>query len=435
MSDADDSGGRPSDNTGGDTRADQGPSSHKTARPTDEVGGALVGEIDLEQDPDGEPRLTRLSFAVMDAETLAPIFFSGLFLATIAALFYVLSAFLADAVVSFILLGLFGRPYRYLLGRVGNNRWLASAIMTVGVVVLLLLPLFGFLYAVVLEATIAFESIAHLFQDGGEGLIEQTLTWVEQYGFGVTRASVTEYIKSLAVQINEAVVSFGGALFGNVLSFTVHAATVVVMVFYLFADGERLRDFLFRLSPLPDHEDALLVETFQKVSRGVVVGNGLGSAIQGALGGLAMWGAGLPAPLLWGAVMTVFAFLPLIGIMIVIVPATLVLFFRGEVTEGVVFFAFCFVMASFVENIVKTKLMGSAMRMHDLLVFLSIVGGLSAFGVLGFVYGPLIAMLFITLHGLYETHYLPHIARSLGGRALSRSAIPAPAPSRPYSSR
>jgi predicted PurR-regulated permease PerM len=118
--------------------------------------------------------------------------------------------------------------------------------------------------------------------------------------------------------------------------------------------------------------------------------------------------------------MTVFAFLPLVGITIVILPAFAVLLVRGDASTALIFLTFCLVMGTFVDNVVKTKLMGSAMRMHDLLVFLSIIGGLGAFGVIGFIYGPLIAMLFITLHGLYESHYLPQIAHTFRGRRALR---------------
>ncbi len=358
----------------------------------------------------------RVSITPVDAETLAPLFFTVLFLSVIFALAYVLSTFLADTVISFILLGLFQKPYRFILRRVSTNRFVASGMVTSLIVVVLLLPISGFLYALTLEASSAFERVSFLFQDGGEGLLKQTTAWVQKTGIPLTPETIRENLGKLALGANATVVAFGGTLFGNVLSFTIHASTVVVMTFYLFADGDRLRIFFFRLSPLPDDEDALLVETFQKVSRGVIVGNGLGSAIQGFLGGIAMWVVGLQSPLLWGAIMTVFAFLPLIGITIVVIPATLVLLLQGRVGEAIGFLSFCLVMATFVDNVVKTRLMGSAMRMHDLLVFLSIIGGLAAFGVIGFLYGPLIAMLFITLHGLYESHYLPQLAQALSRR-------------------
>lgn len=363
---------------------------------------------------------SRLSLTVLSAEGLAPIFFTALFLSIILALGYVLSSFLADAVISFILIGLFRRPYEHILSR-AKNRWVASGITTTLIAVVLLAPLFGFLYALTIEAAVAFDQLAYLFDYGGSGLIERTLELAERSGIRVKRAFVTDYVGQFAAGLNSMVVSIGSAVFGNVLAFTIHAAIEIVMIFYLFADGQDLRAFLFRLSPLPDSEDALLVDTFQKVARGVIVGNGLGSAIQGFFGGLAMWAAGLPSPLLWGAVMTVFAFLPLVGITIVVIPAFAVLLFRGDASTALLFLAFCLTMGAIVENIVKTKLMGSTMRMHDLLVFLSIIGGLGAFGVIGFIYGPLIAMLFITLHGLYESHYLPHIANKFGRTSVSRA--------------
>lgn len=383
----------------------------------------MTGEQDEEESPrstagsEGEDGTSpsRFSVTVLDAESLAPLFFTFLFLSVILALGYVLMSFVPDAVISFILLGLFRRPYEQILARV-KNRWVASGITTFIVVIVLLLPLFGFFYTLTIEAAVAFEQLRFLFEEGGEGFVESTLELAERNGLKITPQLAADYLGKLVTGLNSMVVAMGSTVFGNVLAFTVHAAIEVVMIFYLFADGHRLRAFLFRLSPLPDHEDALLVETFQKVSRGVVVGNGLGSAIQGLLGGLAMWWAGLPSPLLWGAVMTIFAFLPLVGITIVVIPATVVLFIRGNSTVALTFLVFCLVMGTVVDNVVKTKLMGSAMRMHDLLVFLSIIGGLGAFGVIGFVYGPLIAMLFMTLHGLYESHYLPHIARTFSGR-------------------
>lgn len=394
-------------------------------RPEKESQGADErGSCPPPRDSAPAPSSQPVSFAV-DADALAPLFFTGLFVSTILALLYVLSSFVADAVVSFIILGLCQQPYRFVRAKVGHNRWVASALVTCAIVVLILLPTGGFLYALVKETQTAFASGAHFFDHGGQDFVAELIAWADGHGVTVTSGAITEYLQHLATGMNSMVVVLGGALFGNVLSLTVHAATVIVMIFYLFADGPRLRDFLFKLSPLPDDEDAQLVETFQKVSRGVVVGNGFGSAIQGVLGGLAMWMVDLPSPLLWGAVMTVFAFLPLIGVTIVVVPAAAFLAVQGRVSEAFGFFVFCVVMALFVDNVVKTKMMGSAMRLHDLLVFLSIVGGLAAFGVIGFVYGPLIAMLFMTLHGLYEQRYLPRIAHSFGSSSLrppSRSA-------------
>jgi predicted PurR-regulated permease PerM len=380
---------------------------------------AEIPDIELPGDGAEDDDLTQgapLSFNPMDADSLAPLFFTVLFLSVIVGITYVLSIFIADAVISFILLGLFGKLHRFILRHVSSNRFVASGLVTSVIIVVILLPLSGFLYSLALEANSAFQRLSAQFQDGGQGVLELAVAWGRGNGVELTTERIRESIGALALGANETVMSYGSTLFGSILNLGLHSAIILVMTFYLFADGDRLRRFLFRLSPLPDDEDAMLIATFQKVSHGVIVGNGLGSAIQGLLGGIAMWAAGLHSPLLWGVVMTVFAFLPLIGITIVVIPAALFLVVQGRIGEALAFFGFCFVMSLFVENVVKTKLMGSAMMMHDLLVFLSIIGGLAAFGVIGFLYGPLIAMLFITLHGLYESHYLPRLARSLARR-------------------
>jgi len=131
---------------------------------------------------------------------------------------------------------------------------------------------------------------------------------------------------------------------------------------------------------------------------------------------------GIHSAVLWGVVMTIFAFLPLVGITVVTLPAALLLYFDGRGGEAFLFFAFCTAQGLIIENVVKTRLMGSAMRMHDLLVFLSILGGISAFGVIGLIYGPLLAMFFITLSDLYFRHYRPHLALRLA-RSPSRLSV------------
>ena len=148
----------------------------------------------------------------------------------------------------------------------------------------------------------------------------------------------------------------------------------------------------------------------------VVVGNGAGSVLQGALCGIGMWSVGLPSPLLWAAVMSLFAFLPLVGISVVTIPASIYLYFSGQVPQAVGFFVFSTFVSLTVENVVKTKLMGKTMRMHAILLFLGILVGLGTFGFSGLIYGPLVAMTYLTLSGLYFSRYRSAVARRLAGR-------------------
>lgn len=379
-----------------------------------------IGRFDGEGDggaqtrPSIEPQ--RLSVAVFDPDALSPLFFSILFLGTLAGCVYVLSGFIADVVLAFIIVGLFGGLYERTRRRLGGRAVLASALITVLVALIVIGPILGFGYTIVMDAADTYSSVSMLLVDGGADPLDRLIERLAALGVPISRDAVLGFILDMSGSIQQTVVAWGTAILGNALSITVHLATVLVMVFYVLIDGHRLRAFLFDLSPLPDDEDALIVETFMKVSRGVVVGNGLGSAIQGLLGGVAMAAAGFASPVLWGSVMAFFAFLPLVGISLVAIPASLYLAFLGHTGTALAFFAFCTLMGVFVENVVKTRLMGSAMRMHDLLVFLSILGGIASFGLMGLVFGPLIAMLFMTLSELYQKRYRPRLAAHLARR-------------------
>lgn len=207
-----------------------------------------------------------------------------------------------------------------------------------------------------------------------------------------------------------------GSLVNRTLGLAFHFVIVLVCVFYLLVDADRLRQFAFRLSPLPDDEDALLADKFGEVARGILVGNGIGSVLQGLFGGIAMSFVGLPSPAFWGAVMSLLAFLPIIGISVVTVPASIYLLLIDRPLAAIGFFAFCTAQGLFIENVVKTRLIGKRTRMHDLLVLLSILGGISMFGLIGLLYGPLLVAAFLTLSELYFRVYHARLAETFRRR-------------------
>jgi len=355
---------------------------------------------------------------MLDPDALAPLFFAGLFAATWVGIAVVLSSFLTDFVLAFILVGLSYRPYERLRTQLKGRTLLAALLSTLVIAFGIVGPVGAVIYSIGLDATKAMSRLPGLLAGGGEKIIQDALVRLREFGVFLPKDLVIEWLSNTVGSLRQIFVSWGGAILSNAVSGAVHLLIILVMVFYLLMDGQKLKLFLFDLSPLPDDEDAALVDTFKKVSRGVVVGNGLGSLVQGVLGGLAMAVAGLPSPVLWGGVMTFFAFLPLVGISVVVIPASIHLYLLGKQGPALAFFLFCTAQGFVVENVVKTKMMGSAMRMHDLLVFLSILGGLAAFGVVGLIYGPLIVMMFMTLSEMYQRRYRPRLVAQLGMRRL-----------------
>ena len=137
----------------------------------------------------------------------------------------------------------------------------------------------------------------------------------------------------------------------------------------------------------------------------ILIGNGAGGLIQGLAGGVVFSIFGLPSPFLWGVIMGLLAFLPIIGIGMVFIPAAIYLFLKGRIAAGIFFIVFYAVLSGGVEYLFKPKLVGQRVKMHTLLVFLAIIGGLRLFGILGIIYGPLVITAFLTLTDIYRSSY------------------------------
>jgi predicted PurR-regulated permease PerM len=186
-----------------------------------------------------------------------------------------------------------------------------------------------------------------------------------------------------------------------------------------------LRTFIYRLSPLKHDEDQIFINKLGEVGRAILVGSGTSSLLQGLFAGIAWVAVGLPSPVLWGILMAVAAFLPLVGIAAVVLPATIYLWIEGRPLAAVLFMVFCMGQSFFFEYGLKPRLMGSSMRMNNLLVFLSLLGGIMGFGMPGLIYGPLIMTLFLTLVQLYQTRYQQtHRAAALGDPASGSDKMP-----------
>ena len=191
----------------------------------------------------------------------------------------------------------------------------------------------------------------------------------------------------------------------NILKFFVYFFFMLLIIYYLLMDGDKLISFIVDLSPLPKDQDEKLIQKFKDMAGAVLIGNGLGGLIQGIAGGTVFYLFGLKSSFLWGVIMGFLAFLPIIGIGVVFIPAAIYLFFKGRIAAGIFFIVFYLILSVSVDNLLKPKLVGRRVKMHTLLVFFSIIGGLNLFGILGIIYGPLITTAFITLTDIYNASY------------------------------
>jgi predicted PurR-regulated permease PerM len=190
----------------------------------------------------------------------------------------------------------------------------------------------------------------------------------------------------------------------NTLAFLVNFFLMLLVVYFLLLDGERLVAYISDLSPLPNDQERMLIVKFKEMAGVILIVNGLVAIIQGGLGGILFWVFGFQSAFLLGVVMGILAFIPIIGIGSLLVPMSTYLFLKGNVGLSIFFLVF-YVIAAGAEYVLKPHFVGQQVEMHPLLVFFAIIGGLKLFGILGIIYGPLVVTAFLTLAEIYRASY------------------------------
>lgn len=188
-------------------------------------------------------------------------------------------------------------------------------------------------------------------------------------------------------------------------NFLLKLALMLYVAFFLIRDGRRLVELLVRMIPMGDDRERLLFQKFAEVARATVKGNLLVAMAQGALGGLIFWILDLPAPVLWGVVMTVLSLIPAIGAGLVWLPAAIYLYATGAWIPASVLVGWGVLVIGLADNVLRPILVGRDTKLPDWMVLLSTLGGLTLFGVNGFVVGPLIAVLFIAFWQIFEREF------------------------------
>ena len=170
---------------------------------------------------------------------------------------------------------------------------------------------------------------------------------------------------------------------------------MLYLLCFLLRDGDELTRRIRSAVPLrADHQRAL-AENFTLVIRATVKGTLVVAVVQGALGGLLFWLLGIRGALLWAVVMAVFSLLPAFGTAIVWVPVAIYFLVTGAVGQGLLVIGYGVLVIGLVDNVLRPVLVGKDTKMPDYVVLVATLGGLSVFGVNGFVIGPIIAALFL----------------------------------------
>jgi predicted PurR-regulated permease PerM len=338
------------------------------------------------------------------ADKFARYFLLFIVLAAAVLFFIMIKAFLVPVILAAVFAGLFFPFNSWLLKKTRGRRALSAFICCAALSLGLLLPAYVVANMVAREAVRLYQSAQ------SNGLLE-----------GDIRAKLQGHplIQKLhldKVQLQptlEHLAKRGSELLANAINVASRETFELIStlfitfftMFYFFRDGPLLLAKLKYFSPLADDYEEELIRRFLSVSRATIKGTLLVSLIKGALGGLTFWAFGIKGPVLWGVVMVFLSVLPIVGPWLVMYPAALILLLGGQVWQAIALFVIATFVISLIDNLLEPIVIGHDSGMHELVVFFSMLGGIGLFGVMGFIVGPVIAALFLTLLEIYGKEF------------------------------
>ncbi len=212
-------------------------------------------------------------------------------------------------------------------------------------------------------------------------------------------------------QVSSFIMSRGRAFFSGAAQLVTSFFIMLGTMFFLFRDGASLLEQIKSWTPLSNTYEELIISKFREVVQATILGSLITALAQGTAGGLVFWILGLPNSVLWGSLMAIFSLVPLVGTAIIWLPWALYLLASGSVWKALILTLAAVLFVGMIDNLLRPVLIEGRAKMHTLLVFLSIMGGIGYFGIVGMILGPIIVALGLTFVELYRLEFKQELAK------------------------
>jgi predicted PurR-regulated permease PerM len=332
------------------------------------------------------------------------------------AFYWVVEFFLMTIVLAALFTGVSYPGYRRLVKLFGGREKLAAAVTLVLLVAVVMVPLLGVLGAVAAEAARVNETIVPAIQKiiNEPSAFDQWLQHLPFYD------RIEPYREDLLQRAGQLIAGIGVFVFNAVSAttmatvlFVLHFVVMLYTMFFFFLDGPQLVRSMLAYLPLAETDKDHLLKQFVSVTRATLKGTVLIGLIQGVMMGLLFWILGIQGAIFWGTVMTVLSIIPGIGGALIWFPAAIILIATGEVWRGIILILISALVVGSVDNLLRPILVGRDTKMHELMIFFSTLGGLLVFGAMGFILGPIIAGLFMSVWDIFRGMFRKELAESV----------------------
>lgn len=282
---------------------------------------------------------------------------------------------------------------------------LSAAILSIGTVMLVFVPLLLIALVMVRQASDLLQSS---FSDNGWIAGFQTLIQplISLFPENIQAYFLAYDFQELGATVGKWALQNIGSIFSSATNLLLNTFLFFIALYYLIVDREKLQDEVLVLSPLRDTLDKKMFKRVVATVRSVVFGVLILSFIQGSIAAIGLSIFGVPGALIWGAATALAALVPFVGVALVLAPAVLFLFFTGSTTAAIGLLIWSVVLVGLADNFLGPYLIKGTTNMHAFLVLLAVLGGIQLFGFIGIIIGPTILAAFLALIELYKSGIL-----------------------------
>ncbi len=315
--------------------------------------------------------------------------------------------FLKPLFLAALLAGLFHPLYCWITRLLGGRQSFGAAVTLLVLFVLGLGPISAFLGIVLQQAlTMSDQAIPWLSQHLGTASSFNVHDWLVQRfpplaKYVPSQEELLQHLGTAAKTTGAFLVTTASRMTATTAALLLNLFVMFYAMFFFFKDGHKILERIFYYLPLSDDDETRMLARFTSITRATVKGTLVIGVIQGALAGLAFWVAGIDGAALWATIMTILSIIPGIGAPLVWVPAVIILFVNGRYLTATLLAVWCAAVVGTVDNFLRPVLVGRDAKMPDLLILIGTLGGLFLFGPIGFIVGPIVCGLFLSVWDIY----------------------------------
>jgi predicted PurR-regulated permease PerM len=327
--------------------------------------------------------------------------------------YQIMEPFLMPVFLALILSTLLTPVYETLAHRLNNRPSLAALLVCLGLTIAILLPVLLLSISLAREANQVYEQlrqpetlarIQSWLDPTANPIFMKLREWLPdslRLEEMLRNFDIGSRIGTQAQAIGTAALAYATTFAAGIFGFLMDYFIMIVVLFFLLRDSAYFERAVRQISPLSADEEHMFVDRFRVVTRATVLGNLLTAVVQGLLSSVIFWILGLPNPILWGALTALFSLVPVVGTALIWLPWTIYLLASGSVVRAIIFAILQIVLVGGADNVLRPLLIEGRVKMHTLVVFFSILGGIGYFGILGMFIGPLVFAIAITFMEFY----------------------------------